>query len=409
MNGIYLHAGNALQAYIPSMASKSAPHVFQSDDDSGARIWERENVFSASCEGLGIGAALLDLDGNWSSVNRHLCEMVGYSSEELLATSYGNFFHSRRSRVEDENRRRLLARSMDTYSSEKSAKRKDGREIWVRAIVSLVHNDMTSVPQGFLVLMDEITPLKQAEQALKNSEMARDELSRRMMNAQDADRTRIARELHDDIGQALAVLKIQLQRLAQPSLPGRLSVVTSFSALAAEVQAIAGKVSRLSHELHSSELEFFGLAIAIESHCREFSERFHIDVGCACHDIGPDVGGALALAFLRVLQEALHNVAKHSQASRVSVELTATPDEMILTISDDGIGFDVERHRRSPGLGLISMRERMHLVGGDFQIHSRPGESARVVARAPRVRARPNAVVRPYPTAVPASSARIAR
>jgi len=215
----------------------------------------------------------------------------------------------------------------------------------------------------------------------KQVELARADLSRRLMTAQEAERTRIARELHDGIGQALALLSIQLQRAAQPAAPGKKH--PGIDELCGRLKEIGIQVSRLSHQLHSSELEFLGLAVAVKSLCREFAEEYRIQVECMCGEVPADLDNDVALGFLRVVQEALHNVAKHSRASRVDVELNAADDELLLTVADNGIGFDMSKVYSTAGLGMISMRERMHLIGGELVINSQPDGGTKIQARAP--------------------------
>ncbi len=227
-----------------------------------------------------------------------------------------------------------------------------------------------------LTVAEDITERKQAEEA-------RTELSRRLMTAQEAERARIARELHDSIGQSLALLNIQMQRAAQPasSLTGK--KVLTMPELCGKVKEIGNQISRLSHRLHSSELEFLGLAVAVRSLCREFSEQYRIKVDCTCTDLPEDLDNDFALAFLRVVQEALHNIAKHSRASKVRVEVVGTKRDLSACIQDNGTGFEVNKTRMTSGLGMVSMRERMHLIGGEFTISSKPGGGTRIHAKAP--------------------------
>jgi PAS domain S-box-containing protein len=225
-----------------------------------------------------------------------------------------------------------------------------------------------------LTVAEDITERKQAESE-------RRELSRRLMTAQEAERRRIARELHDGIGQSLALLGIQVQRAGQPSVTGKKN--PGITDLCARVKEIGTQVSRLSHQLHSSELEFLGLAVAVKGLCREFSEQYRVTVNCSCKDIPEGLDNDIALCMLRVVQEALHNIAKHSRATIVSIEMIANGREIALAICDDGVGFDVNQVRGSSGLGLVSMRERMHLIGGQFHIKASPDGGTRIQARAP--------------------------
>jgi len=225
-----------------------------------------------------------------------------------------------------------------------------------------------------LTVAEDITERKQAE-------LERTDLSRRLMTAQEAERRRIARELHDGIGQALALLGIQVQRAGQPPTVGKKS--PSIAELCAKVKEIGTQVSRLSHQLHSSELEFLGLAVAVKGLCRETSEQYKVKIDCSCTNIPEELDDDIALCILRVVQEALHNVAKHSHAAVVRLEMAARKGEIALTIEDDGIGFDVDQIRSTRGLGLVSMRERVHLIGGHFKITSTPGHGTKIQARAP--------------------------
>lgn len=215
----------------------------------------------------------------------------------------------------------------------------------------------------------------------KQVELERTELSRRLMTAQEAERRRIARELHDGIGQSLALLGIQLQRAGQPEVSGKKN--PGVAELCAKVKEIGNQVSRLSHQLHSSELEFLGLSVAVKSLCREFSKQYGTRIDCTCTKIPDELDNDIALSLLRVVQEALHNIAKHSRASSVTVRLSGEGRELALSVADDGAGFEVGRVRSAHGLGLVSMRERMHLVGGQFEISSKPGAGTKVQARVP--------------------------
>jgi PAS domain S-box-containing protein len=224
----------------------------------------------------------------------------------------------------------------------------------------------------------------------KAEELARLELTRRLLGAQEAERSRIARELHDGIGQEIALLSIQMQR-ASASIwqkPGG-GKNLGMQQLSDKLAAIGVHVSLLSHQLHSSELEFLGLTVAITKLCREFSEEYPIKVTCICSRIPAQLNIDIALTFLRIVQESLHNVAKHSGAKTVQVEVVGTTEEFSLSVSDDGAGFDVQGSKAAAGLGLISMRERMHIIGGEFAIESIPDVGTCIRARVSMVTAVP--------------------
>jgi PAS domain S-box-containing protein len=217
----------------------------------------------------------------------------------------------------------------------------------------------------------------------KAAEFERLELARRLMSAQEAERARVARELHDGIGQEIALLGIQMRRAATSAAAGSDSIHAGMQKLCTNLTAIGLHVSRLSHQLHSSELEYLGLSVAITKLCREFSDQYSIKLICECRNIPTKLNNDVALTFLRVVQESLHNIAKHSGASEVQVEISGASGELTLAVRDNGVGFIVQQSKAAPGLGLISMRERVHLIGGEFVIDSAPGAGTRIWVQAP--------------------------
>jgi signal transduction histidine kinase len=146
---------------------------------------------------------------------------------------------------------------------------------------------------------------------------------------------------------------------------------------------IAGDVQALSHRLHSSKLDFLGIAAALKGFCDEFSRQHEVTVEFRERDVPGNVPHDTALCLFRVGQEALRNAVKYSETRSFTVELAGTPDEVRLEVRDCGVGFDVEAAKRNHGLGLVSMRERVHLVHGSFSIESRPGEGTKIVAVIP--------------------------
>ncbi len=344
----------------------------------------KEHTWAEIFEHLAVSVAQLTLDGKLLSANKQMCVAIGQPEGNLLERNLEEFFLPEESWTECKaGLNRLIAGEVPHYSTNMSAIRAAGERVWVNVAFSLVRDDVTNKPRSLTAVAKDITFLKRAEQELRDAEVLRDDLSRRMMDAQEASRTGIAKELHDDIGQSLAVLKIQMLRAGQPVSGSPEMMHASLKDLSVKLEKIINKVSRLSHDLHSSELELLGLAVAVKGHCRECSEQLGIPIDCSCDHLQEKLDGMIALAFLRVLQEAMHNAVKHSNAKNMTVRLTCSDGNLRLEIYDDGIGFDVEGARLAAGLGLISMRERIHLIGGEFEIHSTPGRGTRITARAP--------------------------
>jgi signal transduction histidine kinase len=204
----------------------------------------------------------------------------------------------------------------------------------------------------------DVTELRNAQEALA-------EMSRKLVQAQEQERARIARELHDDINQRLAMLGIELERLQDnPS-----EVRSQVQELRKQTIEISNDVQALSHDLHSSQLEYLGVVGGMKSWCKEFGERQEMQIDCR-HDVRSALPPDTGLCLFRVLQEALHNAAKHSGVKGIEVQLHEESDEIHLTIRDLGKGFDIEAARKGRGLGLTSMQERVRLVNGTMEIQS---------------------------------------
>lgn len=204
---------------------------------------------------------------------------------------------------------------------------------------------------------------------LRSYERNRD-LAARLLRAQESERSRIARELHDDICQRMLVLTVELK-----SLGG-----TNEEALAV-AQGIAKSLHELSHSLHPAKLQLLGLVAAIDQLRLDLS-RIGITTGFSHHGVPSTLPPDLKLCLFRIVQEATQNAIKHSKASEVSVCLSGSSDRLTVTISDNGVGFDVEAAWRQ-GLGLLSMVERVEALGGSLEIHSSPGAGARLTASMP--------------------------
>ena len=220
-------------------------------------------------------------------------------------------------------------------------------------------------------MVADISDLKRAEEALAG-------MTRKLIESQEQERARIGRELHDDISQRLAMLAIELDQLQQnPS-----EVESRVAKLREETRELASDVEALSHELHSSKLQYLGVVAGMKSWCTEFAERQKMEI-----DFRSDVASVLpfeiGVCLFRVLQEALHNAVKHSGAKRVEVRLVEESNQVHLIVSDSGKGFDVESAKQGKGLGLTSMQERVRLVNGTIAFESKPMGGTTIEVRVP--------------------------
>jgi signal transduction histidine kinase len=214
---------------------------------------------------------------------------------------------------------------------------------------------------------------------ISEQQRAREALSavnRKLIEAQEQERARIARELHDDVGQRLALLAARLT-------PTQLGTPGDAITLRNEVAKIAADIQALSHHLHSPKLELLGIAPAIRRFCDEFADQHKVTVVYETDAVPRKLSADTSLCLYRILQEGLSNATKHSGVRHFEVRLWGTDTEVDLVIADRGAGFDVEAARASAGIGLISMEERIKLVAGSLSVQSAPHEGTTIHARVP--------------------------
>jgi signal transduction histidine kinase len=249
----------------------------------------------------------------------------------------------------------------------------DGRQRWISSH-GRVDVDADRRPERMLGVCIDIT-----EQ--RNAELAARELGGRLINAQEDERRRIARDLHDDLNQRLALLSVELELLghARPdSNPG-----AHAEELASQVRELSSDVHRLSYRLHPAKLDQLGLVTAARSWCRDVTQQSAVRVEFVSQDVPDDLSADVALCLFRIVQEALRNVVRHSGATAARVELFGNTKEIHLDVTDTGRGFDPALIATGRGLGLLSMQERVRLVNGTIEVHSAPGVGTKVIAVIP--------------------------
>jgi signal transduction histidine kinase len=225
-------------------------------------------------------------------------------------------------------------------------------------------------------LADELAESTRKEQEIE-------ELSARLIDAQEEERKRLARELHDDLSQQIAALSIATGNLKRQIPPEFAEPRTDSDRIHQKLVQLADGVRRMSHELHPAILQYSGLAAAVRAYCEEFGTFNGMQVSLDIQGSFENVAPAAALCLFRVTQEALRNVAKHAQVAAASVELKRAGGRLRLTISDAGIGMDPGRADGKAGLGLLNIRERARLVRGTVEIRSSPGEGTTVTVEVP--------------------------
>jgi PAS domain S-box-containing protein len=459
-----------------------------------------QDTFRSIFEHAPVGMAYVSLEGVWLDVNRRLCEMTGYSREELRGTDFQHITHPDDLPGNLDGRARLASGDLKSYFVEKRYVRKDGRIIWVKLSVSPMGEPDHQEPQYFIAVVDEITEYKRAQEmrltaeekcskAFRETPMAiklvslRDnrylevneaferftgysreeaigrtplelnlwvepakrqamvetvlageriqgwenqfrtkdgrirtalyfveqididgepcllaavlditdrkrletelqELSGRLIEAQDEERRRVAAELTDSLGQSVTVVSMEASQLAR-STPGALG--RDFQSLSAKIQDIASGIGILSQSLYPSGLDYTGLPWAIECLCRQFTHLYGLQVSFKHEGIPSSVSPEIALGLYRIVQEGLRNIVQHSGTRQGWIELVCDGRSIRLNLWDKGVGFNSSA---KAGLGLPTMRERCRRLNGCLDIHN--GQGTRLEVQIPLASAEPD-------------------
>ena len=337
------------------------------------QLRKSEEKFSKAFRQGPLGVTIVTMsEGRYLEVNETFELQTGWSRNEIIGrtpTEIGIW-------IDPDQRtafmKQLLANSR-VRDLEVGLRRKDGQIRTTLGSAEMI--EVNGEPCALSVIAD-ITERKQAEEAMAG-------FGRRLIEAQEAERTRIARELHDDINQRLALVAVGLRTLKVGLPPSEATIGRSIDGTCEEVSKLERDIQALSHRLHSSQLEYLGLEAAASNICRELSERHKIRIEFHSDGVPEDLSNEVSLCLFRVLQEALHNALKYSGVDQFKVSLTRVSNAIEMSIHDSGTGFDPKIARNGHGLGLTSMKERLRLVSGELAIESDPGHGTTVVARVP--------------------------
>ncbi len=264
----------------------------------------------------------------------------------------------------------------EQFRMEYRLRRHDGEYRWVLDI-GVPRFNVDGSLSGYTGSCLDVTEQRLAQQTL-------DKLSGKLIEAQERERSRIARELHDDICQRLTILLLEIEHSMGKS-NSTLAQAHGMREVWQHCSEIAGDVQALSHELHSSMLDHLGMLAAMKNFCSEFSQQQGVVVEFTQRTVPTSLPRDVSLCLFRVVQEALHNAVKHSGVTFFEVRLQGTPDGIALEIRDAGVGCDLEHVKNNAGLGLISMQERVHLVKGTFAIDSKANCGTKIRACVPLI------------------------
>jgi PAS domain S-box-containing protein len=327
-------------------------------------------------------------DGKYAAVNPALARMYGYDSPEDLIAGISNIATEV---YVDPGRRdefvRLMQEQGEISGFEALVYRKDGRFIWISESVRAVR-DSSGVLVGYEGTVEHITERKLAEERLRATLDQVRSLSGRLATVQEEERTRIARELHDELGVGLTCLKIDLSRLTAIvgngiSADARANLDDKVRSMVEQIDMTIASVQRLVTELRPAVLDDLGLVAAIEWQCQDFQKRTGIPCTCvtSADDIPMDPERATAL--FRICQEALTNTVRYAQATAVTIKLESRNDFLQLVVADNGVGIPDTKVSDRRSLGLLGMKERVALFGGELTIQGIPEKGTTITVYLP--------------------------
>jgi PAS domain S-box-containing protein len=369
----------------------------------GAFVWlgqrarilkEREAWFHAAADETPAFLWMASAETENSFINTPFARFLGTDQNRLLNT-WTEYLHPDDAGPARASLRESF-RTQSGFMHEFRIRRCDGEYRWAVS-TALPRFSPQGTFLGFAGSLFDITERRMAEQKLReaNASLAAglaestrkeeeiQELSARLIDAQEEERKRLARELHDDLSQQIAALSIATGNLKRQVPEDHAEARAQSDRIHDKLVQLAGDVRRMSHELHPAILQYSGIAAALRAYCEEFGALAGIQVALDIQGSFEGVAPAATLCLFRVAQEALRNVAKHAHASTASVELKRAGGILQLTVSDKGVGFEPDRAAAKVGLGLLNIRERVRLVRGKADIHTSPGQGTSVTVQVP--------------------------
>ncbi len=352
--------------------------------------------FRQMVEAAPNGMVMVGQDGKIALANTQMEKLFGYPVHELVGRTVEMLVPERLRSAHGAHRNgffaapevRLMGEGRELF-----ARRKDGSEFPVEIGLSPLRTDA-----GVFVLASiiDVSQRRLAEDGLRESQQELRALTGKLLQAQETERRRIARELHDDLSQSLALLSIEMDVLSKKPPETAAQHGDRMLELSDRVRQLSSSVHELSHQLHPSKLEQLGLVATVRALCKELTHNGDLQITFTNDQVPSDIPEDTALCLFRIVQEGLGNVVKHSGARHATVDLTGSSKVIHLRIVDDGRGFEPAPVYGKEGLGLVSMRERLLAVGGEIAISSSPLGGTSIDVRVPLHAASRGA--RPLPT-----------
>jgi len=356
-------------------------------DITEQRIAESElRKLSKVVEQSPVAICITNTEGVIEYVNPKVIQLTGYAADELINQKTGIFSSHEMSKKEYAVLWNTI-QSGKIWTGEFHNRKKNGELYWESATISPVFNVEGQITH-YLAIKEDITARKLVEMALNKSEEMIRKFASHLQNVREEEKVALAREIHDDLGQTLVALKIDMgllkNKIVRFDLPDELKEVSErFDNIVHLIDVTIKSARRIMTGLRPELLEMHGFASAATSYIKEFEERHHIKSKFITDIPGVEMNSQQSLVFFRILQESLTNIVKHSNATSVKVFFKIESGRLILEIIDNGIGFDIHTSGRQDSYGLIGMKERIVLLNGDIDIRSEKGKGTCVSASIP--------------------------
>lgn len=345
-----------------------------------------EARFRAIFEGAGIGMGLVNVEGKLVMSNPALQQMLGYDDDELAGSYFKGFVHPKDINLFYGCFEDFASARRERFETECRLTHRGGKVIWGLVTISLVKS-ADSEPRYTIVMVEDITVRKRAEETLRDSSESMRSLAARLEHVREEERRGIAREIHDELGQTLTALKIDLswleKNLSRPIYFQGVSVRNKVADMLDIVDRTMQSVHRISSDLRPGVLDDLGLQAAIEWQLQKFKELTGIEYRLLAGPDTQELGSDIATTVFRIFQESLTNIARHAQASKVNVELMISKNWLILRVSDNGKGITPAESSNPESLGLLGMRERAISLGGSVGFSARKDGGTTVEVRIP--------------------------
>lgn len=350
------------------------------------KLRESNERFATVFENAAIGIIVADAQGRIIAANPKFQEMLGYPARELLAKTFPEITHPEDLPKNLELFQEMMTGKRDGFLLEKRYLRKNGEYFWAQVNVSSIKETKEQLPYSIAVVRD-ITLRRQTQEKLEESARNLRYLAAQLLTAQERERQRISRDLHDDLGQSLVAFKLQLEAIEREE-PANLTVLRQKLAIQiAFIDDIVNNVRRLCMDLRPTTLDALGLTVALKRLFKEVRALYGIKFSLHLEDVRDLLSLQAQIIIYRIFQESLTNIVKYAQATRIAVTIKREDSTVFFTVADNGKGFNLEQVRTRKdgkrGLGLVAMEERVRMLGGSLDMQSQKGVGTKISFKIP--------------------------